>query len=193
MTFIQLAGGGICDLSGPYPVLSGVTIEGIAHALARINRYTGNGDQVYTVAQHSLMVARAVRAVESNPHAARSALLHDASEVVTSDIPGPLKGMIGGDLRKLEYSVHGQISLQFDAHPYYMRGTIKQIDRAMLIHEVPHVFDTPRPEWAPILDAIRAETPPDILSACADVFRDVMTAGPDTDANNFLVFWESLL
>ena len=63
-----------------------IKIEDIAHAQARICRFTGHTAEHYSIAQHSVLVARAV-SYEAKPHA----LLHDAHEAYLGDPSLPLK------------------------------------------------------------------------------------------------------
>lgn len=84
MTWIQTWKGKAVDLLDPRP--EQICIEDIAHALARICRYTGHTDEHYSVAQHSVLVAEHV------PEDIRlAALLHDAAEAYVQDVSRPLK------------------------------------------------------------------------------------------------------
>jgi uncharacterized protein len=76
--------GKMVHLLDPKP--SDVSIEDVAHALARICRFGGHSPQHLSVAQHSVLVSRLVP-----PEQARDALLHDASEAYIGDIVSPLK------------------------------------------------------------------------------------------------------
>jgi len=72
-----------------------IRIEDIAHALSHICRFNGHCARFYSVAEHSIMVAREVyRALACHPRRdllALTALLHDASEAYLCDVPRPLK------------------------------------------------------------------------------------------------------
>lgn len=65
-----------------------ILILDIAHALARVARFTGHtaGSYPYTVAQHSVLVSEYCNGVD-----AVWGLLHDASEAYLCDVPRPLK------------------------------------------------------------------------------------------------------
>lgn len=67
---------------------SDISITDIAHALARIGRFTGHtsGDHAYSVAQHSVYVSEFLP-----PELRLWGLLHDASEAYLNDIARPLK------------------------------------------------------------------------------------------------------
>lgn len=64
---------------------SRIGIIDVAFSLAHINRYTGHRGN-YTVAQHSVMVSRLVP-----PEWALEGLMHDAVEMILSDISSPVK------------------------------------------------------------------------------------------------------
>ena len=71
------------------PDMSGITPEEIARSLSLVCRFSGNLRAHYSVAQHSVYVAAGV------PQDLRKfALLHDAAEMVTSDIPTPVKELM---------------------------------------------------------------------------------------------------
>ncbi len=68
------------------PHVDDISIVDIAHALAHICRYNGHVNEHYSVAQHSLIIARYV------PDEFKLvALLHDATEAYVGDMVRPLK------------------------------------------------------------------------------------------------------
>lgn len=63
-----------------------INISDIAHSLSMICRFTGHTEYFYSVAEHSIIMARMV------PEEYKlEALLHDAVEAYTNDIARPLK------------------------------------------------------------------------------------------------------
>ena len=67
-----------------------VFIEDIAHSLSLQCRYTGHCLRFYSVAEHSVLIARSLAANHA-PEVALAGLLHDATEAYCVDIPRPLK------------------------------------------------------------------------------------------------------
>lgn len=67
-----------------------VHIEDIAHSLAMQARYAGHCIKFYSVAEHSVLIARHLAAKHA-PEVALAGLLHDAPEAYCVDIPRPLK------------------------------------------------------------------------------------------------------
>lgn len=82
--------GRMIDLSAPVP--EDINLEDIAHHLARVCRFGGAVDEYYSVASHSVYVARIVEAWEgATPELVRAALLHDATEAYLGDMVSGLK------------------------------------------------------------------------------------------------------
>jgi 5'-deoxynucleotidase YfbR-like HD superfamily hydrolase len=123
------------DLIDPSPV--DVEIGDIAHGLARVARWNGQtkGPEIFSVAQHSLLVEALVAAEVPSPQAkARlAALLHDAPEYVIGDMISPFKAAIGGDYRRVEAGLQRVIHIRFGLPaelPLDMVRRIKSADRA---------------------------------------------------------------
>lgn len=70
-----------------------IDINDIAHALAMKCRFNGHCKTFYSVAQHSVRCADYAKTLVSDPRSqfAFAALLHDAHEAYTADIPRPVQ------------------------------------------------------------------------------------------------------
>lgn len=75
---------------------SSIELSDIAHALAHLSRFAGQGTEFYSVARHSVHVSREVEARGGSRAAQRWGLLHDATEAYLSDVPGPVKRTLPG-------------------------------------------------------------------------------------------------
>lgn len=87
------------DLSQPETQRYDIVV--IAHALSKLCRFTGHveGNAIYSVAQHSVLVSRMVP-----PEHALDGLLHDAHEAYCGDMSAPLK-LLCPDYCRVERSI----------------------------------------------------------------------------------------
>ena len=128
MTRIPTFTGRSVDLLNPRP--EQICIDDVAHALANLCRFTGHTDRHYSVAQHSVMVARSCP-----PELALQGLLHDAHEAYIGDWSAPLKRSLSpialAELHSIEAGLIDAISkapgVKLGHHP-----TIKFYDRMAL-------------------------------------------------------------
>lgn len=78
----------------------------IAHSLSLLCRFNGHCSRFYSVAEHSLLVARIMEDLDlGNP---LEGLMHDAVEAYLSDVPAPFKQFLP-DWHRLETRLDGQI------------------------------------------------------------------------------------
>jgi hypothetical protein len=109
------------DLLTPSP--EDIDMFDIAHALARITRFTGHGDNAYTVAQHCVVVAELAR-IAGEPRTIQAwALLHDAEEAYTNDVPSPMKEAMRIEAAGDEHPTVDWVS-SFDAIARRIQGAI---------------------------------------------------------------------
>src|SRR5947209_17111622 len=102
------------DLLDPSPL--DVEIADIAHGLARVARWNGQteGAQIFSVAQHSLLVETIARQRTNLDRKGRLAvLLHDAPEYVIGDMISPFKAVIGDAYKAVEARLLAAIHLRF--------------------------------------------------------------------------------
>jgi uncharacterized protein len=122
------------DLLDPSPF--DVEIEDIAHGLSRVARWNGQteGDQSYSVAEHSLLVENlVVQLKDAVPIKWRlAALLHDAPEYVIGDMISPFKAVIGDAYKAVENRLQSAIHIRFGLPaelPVEVKTLIKRADR----------------------------------------------------------------
>jgi len=139
------------DLLDPSPL--DVELEDIAHGLARVARWNGqtNGEYIFSVAQHSLLVECIVSllAPESIRPTRLAALMHDAPEYVIGDVISPFKAVIGDEYRTVEQRLMHVIHLHFKLPAKPARPVsrlIKQADHQAAFFEATHLAGFSRDE-----------------------------------------------
>lgn len=120
---IRTVSGRYVNLLDPDPET--IDIEDIAYAQAHTPRFGGHLPAPYTVAEHSMEVARMVPT--------RQALLHDASEAYLCDLPSPLKAMVP-DYRAIEERMMHAIARRF-GFPWPASDALKAADHIALQEE----------------------------------------------------------
>jgi 5'-nucleotidase len=88
-TKIETYSGGWLDLWNPRR--EDLRHGDIALGLSRVCRFAGQSRWFYSVAEHSVLVARLAKKISDDRNAARYALVHDASEAYIGDVSAPLK------------------------------------------------------------------------------------------------------
>jgi uncharacterized protein len=119
------------DLLNPSP--DDISIDDIAHGLARVARWNGQtiGNSIFSVAQHSLLVhAIVISAGIVDRHLRLASLLHDAPEYVIGDMISPFKAMIGGEYKAVEYRLLEAIHRRFRLPSTLADDLAKRIKRA---------------------------------------------------------------
>ncbi|RYE17907.1 MAG: metal-dependent phosphohydrolase [Sphingobacteriaceae bacterium] len=102
-----------------------ILIEDIALGLSREGRFSNQGHQRITVAEHSIRVCRRVPS-----EFAFCALMHDASEYLLKDIPKPLKNLLP-EYRVIEGRLMFVISQKF-GFTWPLPEKVKQADQVEL-------------------------------------------------------------
>lgn len=78
---------------------SEIRLPDIANAISRQCRFTGHllsGIEIYSVAEHCVLVSHIVEAMGGDPQEIFEGLMHDSSEAYLSDISAPFKRELGG-------------------------------------------------------------------------------------------------
>jgi uncharacterized protein len=99
----------------------------IAHALSMLCRYGGHVQFFYSVAQHSVNVEKALRALGCDePKMLRTALMHDATEAYLGDIIAPIKEHVR-HFQEVEDDLWRVMARRFDCY-VEIPLDVKQID-----------------------------------------------------------------
>lgn len=112
-----------------------VSILDIAHSLSQQCRFSGHTRKFYSVAQHSVLVARHLTFRATNFLLA--ALLHDAPEAYLVDLPTPIKRNVSftDEWRRLDSWIADSINEAFWVTTAGTVRIIKEIDHRMLLTE----------------------------------------------------------
>ncbi len=130
-TWVGTVSGRHIDFLNPDP--SQVEIEDIATGLSNVARFSGQTEQHYSVAQHSVMCSNKV-----SPYVAMQALLHDATEAYMGDCPRPLKVVLGAAWKDVEARLLAVIMQRFGL-PEKLNPEIKTVDNRWVVTERQHL------------------------------------------------------
>lgn len=136
-----------------------VSLVDIAHSLSMQCRYAGHCRRFYSVAEHSVLMARAMPSQEL----ARIALLHDATEAYMVDLPRPVKNHMP-DYRRTEAHLWSVIAERFGLPPHGA-PEVDSADNRILRDEMLALMARPPIDWD-----IPAE-PLDVVIECWDPTR----------------------
>lgn len=135
---------------GGLPYVEQVSLVDIGCSLAKQCRFLGHGTRFYSVAQHSIIVARIAQLVREGRHPVRAAFAHDFHEAYCGDVPSPNKDSIRG-WRDFENDSEALVRTAFlqeidnPADPE-MWHRVRTYDLDALHWEAAHLFRRP-PEW----------------------------------------------
>ena len=111
-----------------------VFIEDIAHSLSMQCRYAGHCLRFYSVAEHSVLIARHLAASHA-PEVALWGLLHDASEAYLIDVPRPVKPYLTG-YKMAEAAVMEVVCRRFGLAPFDMPPEVHEADERIIADEL---------------------------------------------------------
>lgn len=147
--FIEtFTGARFCPLD---PDPAAIRIHDIAHALSNLCRFGGHVRHFYSVAEHSVRVARYVDSIGGS---ALRGLLHDAAEAYLVDLPSPLKETeeIGIPYELAEARLQAAICRRFRLAAPLVDSVVKSGDRKMLATEVRDLKFGRKEHWTSIED-----------------------------------------
>ena len=138
------------------PRVEDVRIEDIAHSLSQQCRFAGHTKRFYSVAQHSVMVARIVPVED-----ALWGLLHDASEAYLVDLPSPIKwaSRLGEEYQAIELQLMGIITQRFGLAAQ-QPVSVHLADRTLLATEMRDLMaEDMKCAYAPLRDVLDPWSP----------------------------------
>ena len=133
------------------PQFNDIALIDIAAALSKLTRYSGHCLQFYSVAEHSVLMARSLLARGVMIEVVRAALLHDASEAYLVDVPRPIKGELG-PYRAIEDGLMHVIAVRF-GFDWPLHPAVKHADDAILADELAQNMAAPPVPWRQITTA----------------------------------------
>lgn len=129
-----------------------VDLRDIAHALSLVCRFAGHCRTFFSVAEHSVRVARSLLPVErpwtpAERRLALAGLLHDASEAYLGDVPRPIKRLPEmAPYREAEARLEAVIAERFGlSHPW--PEAVKLADARALATERRDLLAVQRDDW----------------------------------------------
>jgi len=132
---IAIMGGRVyMNLLEPDPNL--MNIEDIASSLSKLCRFTGKCSELYTVAQHSILVSSLCPS-----YLAYVGLMHDAAEAYLGDVSKPLKQLLPNYL-VIEDRFELALAQRFQL-PYPRPTEVDEADRRAFTIEVNRFFEKP--------------------------------------------------
>lgn len=115
------------DYENPTPEM--IRLEDIAHQLSNTCRFSGACDPYYSVAEHSVLVARMCTQ-------SKAGIMHDAAEAYLWDIPRPAKHLYGQVYKNLTAKCDLVIGERFGIDPELFHcDTVERADTVALNYE----------------------------------------------------------
>lgn len=182
------------DLLAPAPEM--VDAEDIAHALSRLNRFSGHTHgEPYSVAHHSMLVADLLASWGAPPEVVREGLLHDAPEAYYGDVTSPVKRALALASTPQAHDQFAILTLPIDRVvrsalmlPEHETPIVKRADLVALAIERRDLFGAVEPrDWA--LPEYAPTSAP--CGRCHDEFGDVSPLGVGRLRADRLVSWKA--
>jgi len=104
------------------------TVYDVANALSKICRFTGQGDNFYSVAEHAIHVSYLV-----SEELAMDGLMHDATEFVIGDVSTPLKQLLP-EYKVIELNIEKDMCRRFGLQ-FPLPKAVKYADTQMFYLE----------------------------------------------------------
>lgn len=131
-----------------------IDIRDIAWSLSRQIRYAGHILVDYTIADHSIYMAKHFIAKGEFKNALH-ALLHDATEAYISDIPSPVKQAVPA-IREFENTIYDVIAVKFGLEKE-LPNDVELMDKEMIPIEMGNFFEMSREYGLPDIPIYKSD------------------------------------
>jgi hypothetical protein len=156
MSWIRTYTGRRFDPLNPDP--KAIHMGDVAHSLSNICRYTGHTKEFYSVAQHSVLVAKIVKYLGGSPVEQFQGLLHDATEAYLNDVARPLKILpFMESYREIEGKIEHLIAAKFGLKSLTTE-LVKRADTIALATEARDLMGDPQ-DWEILKNVPRMPEP----------------------------------
>ncbi len=144
MTFMMMLSGRMVD---PLNLRAeDVDIRDIAQGLSTTMRFNGQTRRMFSVAEHSVNVARLIQRMGHRKEVVRQALLHDAPEYILPDLCHTLKVLPQfAFYRAMDDAIWAVVAKRFDV-PVEMHPDIKMVDKRMASNEKVYLQGSAMPQ-----------------------------------------------
>lgn len=102
------------------PTLDDIDITDIAHSLSLVCRFGGHIKHFYSVAEHSILVAKLLSEQGAPGELVLAGLLHDAHEAYLGDVTTPVKDVLR------EHGAYDDLVHGFDQHIAHYAGILEE-------------------------------------------------------------------
>lgn len=162
------------------PRAAELNIRDIAHALSMQCRYAGHCIRFYSVAEHSVLVARYLREQGHRPDVVLAGLLHDATEAYLVDVPRPVKPFLPG-YKEAEARLWAVIA-EWASLPPAIPEAVHEADNRILNDERAQNMGPCADAWGysgePLGVTLRLWSPASAEAAFIDMFVDITGGRP---------------
>lgn len=156
---------------------SEICIQDIAHSLSMQCRFNGHCLGYYSVAEHSVLVARAL--MVNHRASALTGLLHDATEAYLTDVPRPVKPFLVG-YKEAERRAWLAIAERFGL-PQELPAEVHEADNRILFDEKAQNMGPCEQEWSwslePLGVTLQFWTPEEAEAAFMETYYDLVETG----------------
>ncbi len=122
-----------------------IYVGDVAHALSLLCRYNGHTKRFYSVAEHSVLIARHLKTLGYDDRTALTGLFHETAETYIGDMARPIKVTMT-PFTELENRIEIAAAQRFGTI-FPFPSIIKELDTRILVDERAQVMNPSNNEW----------------------------------------------